>query len=155
MKLSKYFELSEFVESHTADRLEIDNTPSESEIKNLQYLSVHLLDKIREQFGPVKISSGFRCQALNKAIGGSQKSQHCFGMAADLKFQQGVDKIQVAKWIIDSGLSFDQLILEFYNKQNTGKGWLHVSLVQNGNNRRQVLTAERIRGVTEYTHGLP
>ena len=85
MQLSKHFTLEEFIYSPTAVYKKIDNTPSDEQIANMQALCLNVLEPIREKIGkPVKISSGFRCPALNKLIGGSTTSQHMEGKAADI-----------------------------------------------------------------------
>ena len=85
MKLSEHFDLDEFTRSATADRLHIDNTIPEELIPNLKNLCVQVLEPLREHFGtPVVISSGYRCPALNQAVGGVPNSQHLTGEAADI-----------------------------------------------------------------------
>jgi zinc D-Ala-D-Ala carboxypeptidase len=71
MKLSNNFSLSEFTSSPTADRLGIDNTPDKEATDNLQELVTFVLQPLRDRFGPITISSGYRSPELNKAIGGS------------------------------------------------------------------------------------
>lgn len=154
MKLSKYFVLEEFTRSNTSQRNNIDNTPSEEVVDSIKRLCVNVLDPIREMFGPVTISSGYRNAKLNKLVGGSTTSQHVTGEAADITFGVGVDKVEVAKWILNSGLEFDQMIVEAYNKADLSKGWLHISL-SNSDNRREVLTAVFKSGKAVYTPGLP
>ena len=78
MNLSKNFKLSELIKSETAIRMDIDNTPNEEQIESLRLLCENILQPVRDHFGkPVKISSGFRCSALNQAAGGSATSDHC------------------------------------------------------------------------------
>lgn len=144
MRLSKNFTLSEFTKSQTATRLAIDNTPTTADIDNLTDLTQNVLQHVRDRFGPIVITSGFRCHQLNHAIGGSNFSQHIIGAAADFVVPER-KLIDVATWIQDH-LQFDQLILEFSE-------WLHVSYDKN-NNRNDVLTALKINGVTNYRKGL-
>tara|TARA_R110000787_G_scaffold106940_1_gene214719 strand:+ start:223 stop:555 length:333 start_codon:yes stop_codon:yes gene_type:complete len=91
---------------------------------------------MRDELGPVRISSGYRSKSLNRAIGGSNRSQHCKGQALDLQFwKEGkMCNKEVYDWIINSGLEFDQLINEF------DFSWMHVSLTKD-KNRKQVLEA--------------
>ena len=86
MKLSKNFTLGEMIQSQTAIRKNIDNTPNGNQILNLIDLCENVLQPLRDYFGPIHISSGFRSQKLNVAIGGSTTSQHCAlnGAAADI-----------------------------------------------------------------------
>lgn len=129
--LSKYFNLEEFVISQTATRLHIDNTPSSDVIANLKLLCINVLEPLRGHYNlPVIISSGYRCTALNKQIGGKSNSQHLTGQAADL-LVHGISVVDTVKYIANSGIEFCQLINE-YNQ------WVHVSFVQ-GKNRKQVL----------------
>lgn len=153
MQLSKNFTLEEAIESQTAERNNIDNTPDAATIANLKFLFENLVQPIRDKFGVTIISSGYRSPKLNRAIGGSLTSQHVLGQAVDLKFANA-DKLQVARWVIASGLKFDQLILEAYDPANIKKGWLHLSL-NNGANRMQVMTATFSNGKAIYTKGLP
>ena len=86
MKLSDNFSLHEFTRSQTATRHNIDNTPSEEVIGNLQSLCLGVLQPVRTNFQkPMIISSGFRSKELNSKINGSPNSQHVFGQAADIE----------------------------------------------------------------------
>ena len=89
MRLSKNFTLSEFTRSATASRKGIDNTPSAKDIVNLQHLVSKILQPMRNALGPIRITSGYRSPAVNRAIGGSTKSQHCKGQAADIQIYKG------------------------------------------------------------------
>jgi len=156
MKLSPNFDLSEFTKSDYAIRNSINNTPTDDIVKKLELLCVFVLESVREKFGkPVKINSGYRGSALNKAIGGSESSQHCKGEAADIEII-GMDNRQLAKWIMFY-LDFDQLILEFYDEKekDPNSGWVHVSYVSKDKNRKSVLTAYKdIEGKTKYKEGI-
>lgn len=110
MKISKNFSLEEFTHSETAQCLKIDNAPSTEQIINLCALVHHVLQPLRDHYGqPVKISSGYRCQALNKAVGGVTNSQHIRGQAADIKIL-GVTPTHIADYIANH-LPYDQVIL--------------------------------------------
>ena len=76
MRLSKNFVLSEITRSNTAKRLGIKNEPTKKHMENMQRLVTNLLQPMRDELGPVRISSGYRCKELNRAIGGSSRSQH-------------------------------------------------------------------------------
>lgn len=126
MRLSEYFTLGEMTKSQTAARLGIDNKPGPEEVNNLGLLCNRVLDPVRENFNvPFSPSSGFRSPELNKAIGGSQYSQHLEGKAADIEIP-GVDNLTLAVWM-KNNLEFDQLILENYEPTDPESGWVHVS----------------------------
>ena len=144
MNLSKNFTLVEMTKSSTAKRLGIDNTANEEQIEALRELCEKCLQPIRDEFGVVKITSGLRVPALNKAIGGSSSSQHCKGEASDIDF--GNRNGEVFAWIVDN-LNFDQLIWEFGNEANPD--WIHISY-KYGKNRKQILKAVKQNGRTKY-----
>ena len=87
------------------------------------------------------VNSGYRSPELNEAIGGSEESQHCKGEAADIEIP-GVSNKELAEWIRDN-LSYDQLILEFYNGVDPRSGWVHVSYVDDKTNRKSTLTINK------------
>lgn len=154
MKLSKNFTMAEFTKSQTAERKGIDNTPHGEHLDAAKELFEHVVQPVREHFGPTVINSGYRSPALNEAVGGSSKSQHCKGEAVDIEVP-GVPNVELAEYIRDN-LDFDQLILEFYVPGIPDSGWVHVSYKADGENRGSVLTAMRNSdtGKTEYFHGL-
>lgn len=134
MKKIKYFKLSEFLNSATAKRLGIDNTPTFDVVDNLNKLAEYL-DVIREKVGkPILISSGFRCPILNKAVGGVSNSQHQKGLAADLIC---ADMESLEKILRETG-GFDQLIKE--HRKGSKSFWYHVSVSpRNGKPRQQII----------------
>jgi hypothetical protein len=115
MRLSKNFVLSEITRSNTAKRLGIDNEPTKKDLENLQRIVTNLLQPLRNHLGPIRISSGYRSKELNRAIGGSNKSQHSKGEALDIQFwKEGqMCNKEVYDWIIDNAVEFDQMINEF------------------------------------------
>jgi len=129
----------------------IDNAPTEEHMGNATALFRNVVQKVRDQFGVTVINSGYRGEALNKAVGGSSTSQHCKGEAVDIECP-GTPNYDVAKWIEDN-LDFDQLILEFYTPGVPDSGWVHVSYKSEGN-RKQSLTAMKEDGKTVYKPGL-
>ena len=146
MKLSKNFALSEITHSNTAKRLGIDNTPNEKHLANMSLLINNLIQPMRDSIGPIRISSGYRGKDLNRAIGGSRKSQHCKGQALDIQFWQNGKMMNelIYEWVLDSGLEFDQMINEF------DFAWIHISLKEK-DNRKQVLEAYKNKdGDTAY-----
>ena len=138
MKLSKNFSLDELTASNTAIKKNIDNSASPTIVDALQELVTNVLQPVREKFGPVTITSGYRCDELNRAIGGSTTSDHSYGRAADFEVK-GVDNRVVAIWITEN-LPYKQLILEFYNDGETNSGWIHCSYDKD-NNKKQKLKA--------------
>ena len=147
MRLSKNFTLSEITKSNTAKRLGIENVPDKEHLKNMQVLIRDLIQPIRDAIGPIRISSGYRNPQLNRAIGGSSKSQHCKGEALDLQFwKEGkMCNKEIYDWVIKSEIEFDQMINEF------DFAWIHISLKSNGKNRRMVLEAYKDKdGDTAY-----
>jgi|TARA_B100000073_G_scaffold314828_1_gene290286 hypothetical protein len=143
LKLTNNFSLQELLKSQTALRKGIDNKPANpGVITNLQVLCEKVLQPVRDHFGkPVVINSGYRSPKLNKAIGGSNKSQHTKGEAADIEIP-GLSNKELAEYIEDN-LPFDQLILEFYNGVDPNSGWVHVSYVNDSDNRKQTLTINK------------
>ena len=150
-RLSKNFTLTEFTKSQTALRQGIDNTPGEEHLASAKSLFGNVVQPVRDHFGPTVINSGYRGPALNEAVGGQSKSQHCKGEAADIECP-GTPNYDVAKWI-EENLDFDQLILEFYTPGIPDSGWVHVSYKAEGN-RKSVLTAMKENGKTVYKPGL-
>jgi zinc D-Ala-D-Ala carboxypeptidase len=151
MKLSTNFSLSELTKSEAASRLGLDNDPTQEIISSLQALVNHILQPVRDKFGPVVVTSGYRSPEVNKAIGGSATSDHCKGQAADFEVL-GKDNRELAIWIAEN-MQFTQLILEFYKPGVPDSGWVHCSY-DPGNLKRQVLTAEKVNGKTVYSTGI-
>lgn len=123
IKLSKNFDLIEFTKSSTAYLHAIDNTPSENITFALSFGVNNILQPLRDMLGkPIKITSGYRSPALNKAVGGSPSSQHQFGLAADFVLDTPDDYSEAIDFIRNLPF-FDQLINEYKGKSR----WLHVS----------------------------
>lgn len=138
IQLSKHFKLSEFVKSSTASARSIDNTPSLDVISNLQQLCIHVLEPLREHFNcPIIIGSGFRCPALNKAVGGVTNSQHMTGEACDIHLPDEATGKRWFEWMMDN-LHFDQLIWE-KSTPTSKHHWIHVSFKRIGTNKQQVI----------------
>ena len=137
--ITMHFTIEELYASKTAKDKGINNKPSVREMVNLVYLCAYVLEPLRKAMGePIKIGSGFRCQQLNKAVGGVANSQHLTGQAADLCIDGDIKKGR--KWFeyIRKNLPFDQLIWE--KNPKTGSCWVHVSFVYPdfGKNRKKV-----------------
>ena len=130
----KYFELSELIKSETATKKKIDNTPSFEIVDHLNELVKDFLEPLRAAWGkPIRVTSGYRCDALNKAVKGSSTSVHKIGYAADLQsgdYEEFRDF--VVEWVKKNRIKFDQLIKESDGKTN----WIHIGLKNNAGQQR-------------------
>ena len=151
MKLSANFSLSELTKSETATRNGISNVPSALVIEKLQDLVTNILQPLRAKFGTVIVTSGYRSPEVNKSVGGSTTSHHCFGYAADFEVL-GMDNKELAVYIRDN-LTYTQLILEFYTDGQPDSGWVHCSY-DAADLKCQTLTARRVNGRTKYDNGI-
>ena len=153
IRVAPNFTLPELVKSSTAERMGISNMPDSAQILvNLTNVANHILQPVRDEVGPLRVNSGYRGLALNKAVGGSKTSQHCWGEAADFESSR-IGNYKLARWIKEN-LDFDQLILEFYTQGQPSSGWVHCSFKTNGQNRGKINTALRVKGKTVYKNGL-
>ena len=139
--MATYFTLKEFIKSDTATKRGIDNTPDFEQVEHLRELVKKILDPMREAWGgPLTVTSGFRCPALNRAVGGVSNSAHLSAYAADIRPS---DKRRTAKlilwavcWLQENGIAYDQCI----DEQVGGERWLHIAVRDNnGRQRRQNL----------------
>ncbi len=143
MKLSENLTLKEAVKSDTATRLGIKNEPDQWEINNLIAIAQNVFQPMRDHFGiPIGVTSGYRCKALNTAIGGSKYSQHMIGEALDIDAHMcgGVTNKELFNYIKDN-LDWDQMIWEFGGEEEPD--WIHVSYKEGGGNRCQIKRAYR------------
>ena len=147
MNLTRNFSLLELTKSDTAIRKGIDNNPNADQVEKLKALCENILQPVRDHFGRVKVTSGFRSVELCSAIGSSANSQHATAEAADFECP-GVDNAELADWI-HKNLPYDQLILEFYTPGEPNSGWIHCSWI-NGTPRASRLWAYRSEGKTKY-----
>lgn len=145
MKLSEHFSLDEFTASETALRRGIDNTPSPAVTERLRMLAA-TLEQVRSLLGnnSIRISSGYRCLELNRAIGSGDLSAHVLGYAVDFTCPKFGTPKEVANKIAQSPIKFDQLIYE--------GTWVHLSI--DPKNKRELLTAHFGKGKTSYTKGI-
>lgn len=149
MKISQHLTLAELIRSESAKRLGISNMPTQEHIENLKQLAENIFEPIRNHFGsPIYISSGYRSQKLNAAIGGALNSQHNRGQAIDIDMD-GTDIKNSAIFEYAKTLPFDQLIWEFGTKDNPD--WVHISY--SPLNRKQILYATKRNGKTIYNKG--
>ena len=143
MNLSRHVTIQEFSYSPTAIKKGINNVMNATQVQNAIQLCENVFEPIRKYLNaPIKISSGFRCEQLNKLIGGASGSQHSKGEAFDLELTNR----KLFDWILKN-VEFDQAIYEFGNDAHAN--WFHISY-RKGNNRKQALRAIIIGGKTQY-----
>lgn len=134
MRITQNFTMEELVVSATANRLKIDNTPSDEQAAQLCLLTIQILQPLRDRYGkPIKISSGYRCKEVNKVVGGSSTSQHLKGEAADIDNGATENKklFNLAQQMIAEGeLKVGQLIDEKNYR------WIHISLPDSTHNNQ-------------------
>jgi zinc D-Ala-D-Ala carboxypeptidase len=148
-KISKNISYKEGVYSITADRLGLENKPTEEHLANMKELAEKVFQPLRLWVNaPIKINSFYRSPELNKAIGGSSKSQHCQGQAMDIDDTYGHATNADMFMYIRENLDFDQMIWEFGDDKNPN--WVHVSYVSPEDNRNRCLKAYRENGKTKY-----
>ena len=147
--ISKHISYKESTNSTTAIRRGIDNTPNDEQLDNMELIAEKVFEPLIEWVGgPIKINSFFRSPDLNKAIGGSSKSQHCQGQAIDIDDTFGIVANSEMYHYIKENLDFDQLIWEFGDDDNPN--WVHVSYVSKENNRNRCLKAYKEQGRSKY-----
>ena len=139
LKLSANFTLGEFIASETAKKKGISNTPTLADIAHMKELCQNLLQPIRDAWGkPIKVTSGFRCYRLNRAVGGSPTSVHPKGWAVDIKPASGSYKEFeefVVNFLKNSDLKWDQVIRETSGNSK----WLHVGYKNGAGKQRMML----------------
>ena len=148
-KISKHISYKEGTYSITATRLGLENKPTDNHLANMELLAEKIFEPLRSWVnGPIKINSFYRSPDLNKAIGGSSKSQHCHGQAIDIDDTYGYMSNADMFMYIKENLDFDQMIWEFGTEDNPD--WVHVSYVNSEDNRNRCLKAYRENGKTKY-----
>ena len=136
MATKSYFTIAELCASETAKKYNIDNTPDSIIISHLQQL-INFLNPLREAWGSaIKVSSGYRCDKLNRFVGGSKTSSHLIGYGVDLIPANGkMDDFK--KFIVDymKTRMFDQCIIEKSGKTE----WIHIGLYNNKEQQRRMI----------------
>lgn len=127
MQLTKNFALWEFIKSDKAKELNINNTPNNEELENIKFVAEQL-QLIRNTYKmPINISSGYRCDELNKAVGGTINSYHKKGLAVDIQQgtrQRNKNLFLLIKRMMQIGLPVEELINE---KDYT---WIHIAFAK-------------------------
>lgn len=136
MKISEHITIEEATKSNTAIRLGIVNVPNAEQLDAMVLVALNCFEPIRKWLGsPIKVNSFFRCDALNKAVGGSVTSQHRKGEAIDMDGGTRQTNKAIFEWA-KANLVYDQIIFEYGDA--TGPDWVHISFSKNGN-RNQTL----------------
>ena len=149
MRISKHITYKEATYSATAKRLHLDNTPDEDTLYEMAKIAHNIFEPLRLYVGgAIKINSFYRSKEVNKAVGGSTKSQHCKGQAIDIDDVFGHKTNAEMFEYIRENLDFDQMIWEFGDTDNPN--WVHVSYVSKKENRNRILRAIRENGKTRY-----
>ena len=121
----KHFKIDEFVKSQTATAHRIPNTPTAEAVRNLEALVREVLDPLREAWGgPIIITSGYRCEALNARVGGVKNSYHTRGMAADIRPRNGfVDKLYalIGRMFVTRKIGITECYID------RAKGYIHIA----------------------------
>ena len=147
--ISKHISDKEGVYSNTAIRRGISNKPTKPQRECMEIVAEEIFEPLREWVGnKIKVNSFFRSRELNKAIGGSYTSQHCKGQAIDIDDTFGYQtNAEMFEWIKEN-LEFDQMIWEFGDDENPN--WVHISYVNEIDNRNRCLQAYKEEGKTKY-----
>lgn len=129
-QITENFTLEEMFRSATAERKRIDNRPPKDIEENLTYLVKNVLQPLREHIGvPIRVTSGYRSPALNRAVGGSASSWHSHGCAADIQIPSGKVSLKYVFEYIYNNLPYTELIAEGIDR-NGRVSWVHVALVK-------------------------
>ena len=137
MSKFKYFELTEFLKSNKARELKIDNSPTFEIVEHIEEFVSKFLEPLRSAYGkPITISSGYRSNALNQAVGGVLTSAHKFGYAADLQVNDIVGLFNfICEWVKHNGIMFDQIFIE--SKKDVR--WIHVGFKNRYGQQRRMI----------------
>ena len=130
--ITKNFKWYEFFKSSTALRHDMNNYTNDKDVlKNIEMLTTNILQPLRDVFGPIKITSGYRSPLLNTLIKGSPTSNHCYGYAADIEpWDDSIKLIDIIEYI-HGNFQYRELIAEYFPE-----GWVHVAYRDKANNRQ-------------------
>jgi uncharacterized protein YcbK (DUF882 family) len=132
MQISKYVSYNEATKSQTAIRHGIKNEPNDEQLQNMKIVAIKCFDPIREFYKrPLRVSSFYRCEELNKLVKGAKNSQHLKGQAIDIDAGSIQENKKIFEWAKDN-LEYDQLINEY------NFSWVHISY-NKGKNRKQIV----------------
>ena len=146
----QYFTISELLRSDTAIKKKIWNGANREQEDNLIALVSAVLDPLRAKYGkPIRVTSGFRCLAVNKSVGGAVTSQHTEGEAADIVGGSTAENYRLGRLIVALG-NYDQVIFEDVGKSDLLPQWIHVSWRRKGDNRHIIL--KKVKGTKSYIH---
>lgn len=135
MQISKYVSYNEATKSQTAIRHGIKNEPNDEQLQNMKIVAIKCFDPIREFYKrPLRVSSFYRCEELNKLVKGAKNSQHLKGQAIDIDAGSIQENKKIFEWAKDN-LEYDQLINEY------NFSWVHISYNQ-GKNRKQIVVVK-------------
>ena len=154
--ISPNFAFEELYKSDTAKALGIDNTPNATIAKRLEDVVINVLQPLRDLWGqPIIISSGYRCNALNAAVGGSASSQHMLGEAVDIRTKSDTrdGNMALLKCFLRSGIEFDQVIAENVDSKDR-PDWIHISFTTRRANRHKRTTMRKVNGKVTYFNGI-
>ena len=151
--LSTHVTYEEATSSPNADKLGIDNTPNEAQLKRMKALALNVFEKVREHFKvPIHISSMFRSKELNKELKGAEDSQHMANNGAamdiDADYYGSITNLSVFNYIKDN-LEYDQLIAESVHKGSIQ--WVHVSYKEGANRKQALIMYKTPEGKTVYS----
>ena len=128
LPMAQNFQYKEFIKSNTALRKGIVNIPNENQWESIERVAANIAQPLRNQFGPIRITSGFRSIPLCIEIGSSAKSNHTRGEALDIEpINSNVKLVDILKWVYDN-LDYRELIAEYFPG-----GWVHVAYRLNKN----------------------
>ena len=125
------FSISELVNSDTAKRFNIKNMPDLKALDNMLNLIFYILQPIRDKFDSIRVTSGYRCEQLNKILKGAINSNHLYGCAADIIPQKATFR-QVYDFVVNN-LDYDECFIE---KNLAGSMWLHIAFRKNNNRKK-------------------
>ena len=143
-QITENFTLEEMFRSETAERKHIDNRPPKDIEENLVYLVKNVLQPLRDHFGvPIRVTSGYRSPALNRAVGGSSSSWHSHGCAADIQIPSGKVPLKSVFEYIYNNLPYTELIAEGIDRKGQ-VSWVHVALVKGREAKNNLDSAGRL-----------